>query len=440
MTMNFETTNTRMSISFAFVILLYAIGFWYLKVSSVSMSRTIKIITSVELLKFEKPAPVALKAPEPAKIAVQEPEKPAQAPVERKVKLLEPQEIKTEVIKKAVPRPTFGAPPALEENKEPVRRLPAVQIEELKRERDAKINDLIDMTKSKGAGHAQKLITQEQGLTERKMPLPAPSMAKTAVLEEVGASRVAPSKITDVARQAAAVKKTVELNAPGDASPLVEKKRILKMQLAALSAQTNALPDAQQEPRRGKITDITGTLKERQKAQEVAQIQKIIDAQDDPAAAKRARPANSSFGAPPETPAPEKLLSSVKDLPAKTRAPEITIKRTMITEEKDTIREAKKSAPEISGPLKQRKLISSNAPAYPEWAKRQGIEADVVLKFYVDPRGYVMGNITVERTSGYRELDMLSIEALKKWIFEPLGKNEPQQDQWGGVTMRYVLE
>jgi TonB family protein len=322
-----------------------------------------------------------------------------------------------------------------------------MRIEEIKRERDAKINDLMDMTKNKG-GRAQKLITQEQGLSERSMPLPRPSvnMGQPAALEEIGTRRAAPPKITDISQPSAAQRKTTVMEAPADTSPLIEKKRALKMQLAALGTQP-VLPDAaaQKVAHRENITDISGSLKERQKAKEIVELHKIIDSQEPPAS-KPGDVSRKSLSALSAVKAPEKItekpLDSVRELPAEKRAPapEMAIRKPRSVETKDMVQEVRKQALEISGPLKQRKIISTSAPAYPEWAKRKGVEAEVVLKFYVNPQGRVMPEIAVVRTSGYRELDVLGIEALKKWIFAPLANNEPQQDQWGAVTIRYILE
>lgn len=94
-------------------------------------------------------------------------------------------------------------------------------------------------------------------------------------------------------------------------------------------------------------------------------------------------------------------------------------------------------AVEISGPISNRKILKYALPEYPQWARSQGITADVVLEFSVTPDGKVGDKIKVNRTSGHKELDQKAIEALKIWSFEPLPGSE---NQWGFVTMRYILE
>ena len=108
------------------------------------------------------------------------------------------------------------------------------------------------------------------------------------------------------------------------------------------------------------------------------------------------------------------------------------------SEEKLAKAEGKPKAVEISGPLAKRKVLSSYLPAYPEWAKAQGVEADVVLRFFVGPDGTVLDKMSVERTSGYPKLDKLCEEAIKKWVFAPLPGSE--EAQWGFVTFRFRLK
>lgn len=98
----------------------------------------------------------------------------------------------------------------------------------------------------------------------------------------------------------------------------------------------------------------------------------------------------------------------------------------------------KKSAVEITGPISQRKIVQAPLPRYPEWARRKGVEADVMIRFYVSPDGAVSQKLYLEKTSGYRELDALCEEALRKWVFEAVAAS--LGSQWGIVTFRFRLE
>jgi len=100
----------------------------------------------------------------------------------------------------------------------------------------------------------------------------------------------------------------------------------------------------------------------------------------------------------------------------------------------------KKKSVEIEGPLSNRRVVSHSIPAFPAWAQQQGIiEAEVVIKFYVDPMGFVIADeMGVQRTSGYGRLDRLAMNHLKSWRFErlPLGGRK----EWGIITFRFLLE
>lgn len=59
-----------------------------------------------------------------------------------------------------------------------------------------------------------------------------------------------------------------------------------------------------------------------------------------------------------------------------------------------------------------------NPPRYPPAAARAGIEGTVILVIDVDAIGNVIG-ISVEKTSGNRDLDRAALEAARKWRFNP---------------------
>ncbi len=100
----------------------------------------------------------------------------------------------------------------------------------------------------------------------------------------------------------------------------------------------------------------------------------------------------------------------------------------------------KKTLFEIVGPLANREIIHKVVPKYPEWAKRQGVDAAVSLHFVVLSNGNVKRNIYVERTSGYSKLDRLVIDALSKWVFAALEKKFYGKEQWGVITFYFNLK
>jgi TonB family protein len=98
----------------------------------------------------------------------------------------------------------------------------------------------------------------------------------------------------------------------------------------------------------------------------------------------------------------------------------------------------KKKGVEIEGPLADRKVLSYQVPAFPDWAKAQNLmEAEVAIRFNVTPAGDVMDEMRVEKTSGFGRLDRLCMDALRGWKFAPISSGEKQ---WGVITFRFVLE
>jgi TonB family protein len=102
------------------------------------------------------------------------------------------------------------------------------------------------------------------------------------------------------------------------------------------------------------------------------------------------------------------------------------------------VQEVKKKAVSIEGPLADRKVVSYDVPKFPDWAKQRNIEeAEVVIYFNVDPDGNVLSDMRVENTSGYGQLDRLSMDCLRNWKFAPITTSERQ---WGRITFRFILE
>jgi TonB family protein len=92
---------------------------------------------------------------------------------------------------------------------------------------------------------------------------------------------------------------------------------------------------------------------------------------------------------------------------------------------------------ELSGPLASRRVLRHELPSYPAWAREQGVQAEVMIRFFVSSDGRVRDRFLIEKTSGYAEMDQLCKEVLKKWLFVSLP--EDAGDQWGIVTFRFRL-
>jgi TonB family protein len=108
-------------------------------------------------------------------------------------------------------------------------------------------------------------------------------------------------------------------------------------------------------------------------------------------------------------------------------------------QEKIAVAPAKKPSVTISGQIFGRKRVRCGLPRYPDWAIKQGASGTVVVRLYVSPDGSVRENLTIESTSGYPALDELVANALKGWQFGALEPGTPQEDQWGKITVVFVL-
>jgi len=92
----------------------------------------------------------------------------------------------------------------------------------------------------------------------------------------------------------------------------------------------------------------------------------------------------------------------------------------------------------VAGPLGERRILYSEKPHYPDWARRIGLEAEVRFRFWVTPQGTV-DRVEYITFSGSSQLDRLAEKTLRKWKFEPLPRGVPQKDEWGIIPMSFTL-
>lgn len=92
----------------------------------------------------------------------------------------------------------------------------------------------------------------------------------------------------------------------------------------------------------------------------------------------------------------------------------------------------------LAGPIADRKVLSTDVPEYPEWAKREAVEGSVTLYFVVRPDGTVKENVVVQKTAGFGEFDDNARAALRAWRFEPLHGGRTGE-QWGTITFHFRL-
>jgi protein TonB len=77
-------------------------------------------------------------------------------------------------------------------------------------------------------------------------------------------------------------------------------------------------------------------------------------------------------------------------------------------------------------------------PRYPESARRAGAQGVTLLRVRVLESGRV-GEVLVERSAGFRDLDFAAAEAVKKWLFEPVRRGKDAVAVWVMLPVKFEL-
>lgn len=93
---------------------------------------------------------------------------------------------------------------------------------------------------------------------------------------------------------------------------------------------------------------------------------------------------------------------------------------------------------QLEGAAADRAVVTQVLPRYPDWARKQAVEAVVKLQFTVLPDGRVREDVQVTRTGGFRDFDEQAASALRRWRFAPLAGGDVA-GQSGTITFRFRL-
>ena len=77
-------------------------------------------------------------------------------------------------------------------------------------------------------------------------------------------------------------------------------------------------------------------------------------------------------------------------------------------------------------------------PRYPESARRAGAQGITTLRVRVLENGRV-GDVQIEQSAGFRDLDMAAMEAVKKWLFEPAKRGKDPVSVWVMLPVKFEL-
>jgi periplasmic protein TonB len=77
-------------------------------------------------------------------------------------------------------------------------------------------------------------------------------------------------------------------------------------------------------------------------------------------------------------------------------------------------------------------------PRYPEAARRAGAQGVTTLRVRVLESGRV-GEVVVDQSAGFRDLDVAAMEAVKKWLFQPARRGKDPVSVWVMLPVKFEL-
>ncbi len=77
-------------------------------------------------------------------------------------------------------------------------------------------------------------------------------------------------------------------------------------------------------------------------------------------------------------------------------------------------------------------------PRYPESARRAGAQGVTLLRVRVLENGRV-GEVKIEQSAGFRDLDFAAVDAVKKWLFEPARRGKEAVSVWVMLPVKFEL-
>ena len=78
-------------------------------------------------------------------------------------------------------------------------------------------------------------------------------------------------------------------------------------------------------------------------------------------------------------------------------------------------------------------------PRYPRSARRRGHQGTVLLSVFVNPDGGV-GELKVQRSSGFEILDKAALAAVRQWRFASGRRGDTPVGMWVEVPIRFELQ
>lgn len=91
-----------------------------------------------------------------------------------------------------------------------------------------------------------------------------------------------------------------------------------------------------------------------------------------------------------------------------------------------------------SAPIARDARLNNPEPPYPYESRRRGEEGRVILKVRVAANG-TAASVEVDKSSGYRRLDMTARRTVSRWTFIPAKRNNAAVEAWTKVIILFQL-
>ena len=91
-----------------------------------------------------------------------------------------------------------------------------------------------------------------------------------------------------------------------------------------------------------------------------------------------------------------------------------------------------------AGSIARDARLNNPEPPYPYESRRRGEEGRVILKVRVAANG-TASSVEVDKSSGYRRLDMTARRTVSRWTFIPAKQNNAAVEAWTKVTILFQL-
>lgn len=82
---------------------------------------------------------------------------------------------------------------------------------------------------------------------------------------------------------------------------------------------------------------------------------------------------------------------------------------------------------------------TNSPPKYPPLAREKGYEGTVYLRAMIERDGRV-GNLAIDRSSGYEILDRAAVDSVREWTFLPAQKDKKPVASWVLLPVKFVLK